>query len=106
MALISSYDVDDRVRLGNHSSNPNTAPFTTVAGVPTDPTTVTLVVKEPDGTLTTYTYPATLSKESTGRFYTDITLDAAGLWSYRLTGTGAVVAVEEGQLHARQRVAA
>jgi hypothetical protein len=35
-----------------------------------------------------------------------VTLDQAGLWTYRLAGTGAVVAVEEGVLHARKSVAA
>jgi hypothetical protein len=101
--MIHSYDVGDRVRLGNHSTNTATGPFTTVGGAVTDPTTITLTVQKPDTTETAYTYAlATLSKESTGRYYVDVTLDQAGLWSYRLAGTGAVIAVEEAQLHVRK----
>jgi hypothetical protein len=105
---IRSYDTNDRVRLGNHSSVSGTAAFTTVGGVATDPTAVVLTVKEPDGTSTAYTWPspATLSKEATGRFYVDVTLDLPGLWAYRLEGTGAVVATEEGVLHVRKSVVA
>lgn len=105
---IASYDEDDRVRLGNHSTNTATAPFRTVGGVDTDPSDVALTVREPDGTQTVYRFPtpgageSLLSKETTGRFYADVTLDAAGLWTYRLAGTGAVVAVEEAQLHVRK----
>jgi hypothetical protein len=105
MALIQTYDKSDRVRLGNHSTNTNTAPFTTVGGVATDPTAVVLTVRKPDGTVTAYTWPspATLSKEATGRFYVDVTLDASGLWAYELAGTGAVQAVEQGRLYVRSR---
>lgn len=105
---IRSYDTDDRVRLGNHSTNTATGPFTTVGGVVTDPTDVVLTVGEPDGTATVYRYPTPgvgetlLTRESAGRFYADVTLDAAGLWAYRLAGTGAVVAAEEGMLHVRK----
>jgi hypothetical protein len=99
---IRSYSVGSRVRLGNHSSNTDTAAFTTVGGVATDPTAVTLVAEKPDQTSTTYTYAGlTLSKETTGRYYVDVTLDQAGLWTYRMAGTGAVVATMEHQLHVR-----
>jgi hypothetical protein len=111
MAIVS-YDHGDRVRLGNHSGTTATAPFTTVGGVATDPTEVVLTVKAPDGTTTVYRWPTPgvgetlLSKEATGRFYADVTLSAAGLWAYRLAGTGAVVATEEGVLHVRRSVVA
>jgi hypothetical protein len=110
--MIVSYDVSDRVRLGNHSGNTSTAAFTTVGGVATDPTEVVLTVREPDGTLAVYRWPtpgvgeSALSKETTGRFYADVGLDAAGLWAYRVEGTGAVVASEEGMLHVRKSVVA
>jgi hypothetical protein len=109
---ILSYDTNDRVRLGNHSAVSGTAAFTTVGGVATDPTDTALTVLEPDGTSTVYRYPtpgvgeSLLSKEDTGRFYADVTLDQAGLWRYRLAGTGAVVATEEGVLHVRRSVVA
>ena len=102
---ISSYDTGDVVRLGNHSTNTATAAFTDALGVATDPSVVTLVVDKPDGTTTTtYTYggsPA-LSKETTGRYYVDVTIDQAGLWAYRLAGTGTAQAADEGQFHVRK----
>jgi hypothetical protein len=100
---IHSYDVGDIVRLGNHSTNTDTAAFTDASGVATDPTTVTLVLDKPDGTTTTYTYlgnPALL-KETTGRYYVDVALTLAGLWYYRLAGTGTVQAAAEGVLNVR-----
>lgn len=101
---ITSYDVGDRMRLGNHSSNTSTGAISDVNGDPVDPTDITLVVREPDGTSTTYAFngsPA-LNKENTGRYYADVTLDAAGLWKYRLAWTGAAIGAEEGVLHVRK----
>ena len=105
---IASYDLGDRVRLGNHSSNTNTGAITDVNGDAVDPTDITMVVKEPDGTATTYTFNGTptLSKENTGRYYVDVTLDAAGLWAYTLAWTGAAVGAESGMLHVRKSVTA
>lgn len=60
----------------------------------TDPTTVTLIVEDPDGTQTTYTYAlGTVTKESTGVYYKVLgttILTKIGWWIYRWTGTGAV----------------
>lgn len=100
---LHSYDIGDVVRLGNHSTNTDTAAFSDASGVVTDPTVVTLALKKPDGTTTTYTYngaPA-LSKESTGRYYVDVPLTDAGRWYYRLVGTGTVQAAAEGVLNVR-----
>lgn len=105
---IASYDVGDRARLGNHTSNTSTGAITDLTGAAADPTVITLTTREPDGTLTVYTHggsPA-LQKETTGRYYVDVTLDAEGLWTYRLVGTGAVVVAEEGVLHVRKQVTA
>jgi len=105
---ITSYDVGDRVRLGNHSSNTATTAILDADGAPVDPAQVSLIVTEPDGTSTTYTQagPDVLAKESTGRYYVDVTLDAAGLWAYALVGAGTAVFREEAQLHARKSVTA
>jgi hypothetical protein len=105
---ITAYDYGDRVRLGNHSGNTATGAITDVAGVAVDPTDITLVTREPSGELTTYTHNGTppLSKETTGRYYVDVTLDAEGLWSYRMAWTGAAVGAEEAQLYVRKRVTA
>lgn len=107
MSLIASYDVGDQPRIGNHTGSGADA-FTDAAGTATDPSTsVTLQVVKPGGTSTTYTYSGSpaLFKETTGRYYVDVILDASGLWSYRLLGVGtSIQTAAEGQLHVRARV--
>lgn len=67
----------------------------TVSGTNTDPTTITLEVKDPSNNTDTYTYAATqITKDATGKFSKIITFDEAGWWTYEWTGTGAVIAVE------------
>ena len=53
----------------------------------TDPTTITFVMLEPDGTKTTYTYalnPTVLVKDATGKYYVDYTIDQAGIHKFPL----------------------
>src|SRR3954467_12903300 len=63
---------------------------------PTDPTTVTLTVTDPDGTAVTYTYPATIVKVSTGVYTKDVSCPKPGQWQYVWTGTGTVSDVSDG----------
>lgn len=103
-------DIGDRDRIGNAAINPATGqPLADppsafhVEGADTDPTSVTLTVQQPDGVLLIYGWPApgvsgTLTREAVGRFYADVTYTLAGNWDYRLEGTGAVVAAEEGRV--------
>lgn len=96
---MSVYDVGDTVRVwGTYKA----ATFAVASGVPsatyalTDPTTVSLVVQQPDGTRTTYTYAGgTVTKHSAGVFYRDIALDMPGEWTIRWVGTGAAAATDE-----------
>lgn len=82
---MTSYDKGDLVRL--------TVAFTDLGGTAADPTTVTLSVRDPAGTITTYTYAgAQVIKEATGAFYYDLALSTVGVYTYRWTGTGAVQA--------------
>lgn len=68
----------------------------TAAGTPADPTAVVLVVTNPAGTPTTYTYAlAQVVKDSTGNYHYDITVSTEGQWFYSWTGTGAVIAGTE-----------
>lgn len=103
-------DIGDLERIGNPSQDTSSAAFTTLAGTPTDPISVTLVVQKPDGTQLVYGWPSagangTLTRESAGRFYFDVLLDQSGKWQFRLSGTGAVTAASEGSLRVqRQRV--
>lgn len=89
------YDVGDSVRV--------TGTFT-VASVVTDPTTVTLEVKDPSGNVATYTYALSeVTRSGTGVFYKDLTIDEAGIWTYRWSGTGAVVSAGEEWLEVRRK---
>jgi hypothetical protein len=86
---VNSYQVGDQIRL--------TATFTNSALAVADPTTVTCQVKlRYIGTSTTYTYPATITKDSTGVYHVDVIPTNEGIWDYRWVGTGTVVAAEEG----------
>jgi hypothetical protein len=63
-----------------------------VDGTPTDPTTITLAVTDPQGAATPYTFAAAeITKLSTGVYRKDIACSIAGTWTYRWTGTGTVV---------------
>lgn len=62
----------------------------------TDPTTVTLKVKDPSGNVDTYTYGAgEVTKSATGVYYKDIMPDEVGHWVYRWIGTGTAAGVSE-----------
>lgn len=92
--MANSYDINDLPR--------TTATFT-VSGVATDPTTVTLKVKDPSGNTDTYTYALSqITKSSTGVYYKNIPIDEAGDWWYRWEGAGAVVAAYEGYFRVRR----
>jgi len=92
---ISVYDVGDVVRVS--------CTFST-ADVLTDPTTITLCVKTPNGTIHEYTYAAgTVLKGAPGVFYKDVSIDASGTWTYRWVGTGTVATAEEGQFLVRNQ---
>lgn len=63
-------------------------------GLPTDPSTVTLKVRDPSGDVEEYTDGAAeLTKENTGVFSKTLSPDKAGTWSYVWEGTGAVDAI-------------
>lgn len=83
---MASYNIGDDAKL--------TATFLDSTGANIDPATVSLKVKDPTGTTTTFVYPTNISKVTTGVYtYTqDCTL--AGLWKYRWysTGTGKAAA--------------
>jgi len=84
-----TYDVGDVARLS--------VTFTSLAGVLADPTVVTLTVQAPDNAQTT---PA-VTHDSTGKYHYDLSITQSGVYLYRYVGTGAVAAVEEGQITVR-----
>lgn len=94
MFSLNSYVYQTEVRL--------TSAFS-VNGIATDPTTVTLKIKKPDGTVVTFTYPASIAKDSVGNYHYDympptIAADpsAIGKYTWRWDGTGTVKAADEG----------
>lgn len=89
--MTNFYDRGDVVRL--------TANFTNLSNTATDPTAVALRVKQPDGTVVVYNYPATIAKDSTGQYHYDLSIAESGDYYYRYEGTGAVQAAAEGLFH-------
>ena len=70
---------------------------TDLADAAADPTEVTLQVRDPDATTTTYTYGGgTVTKSTTGSYYYDLTVDTPGVYLFRWAATGAYVAAEAG----------
>lgn len=73
--------------------------FTNAAGVPTDPTTITVSTINPTGAAsqTNYVYPTTgLTRTSAGVYELQFTATMAGVWIIRAVGTGAVAQVVQG----------
>lgn len=76
-----------------------TGTFRDDAGAAADPTTITLEVTNPTGTVTTLTYAGgDLTRTDTGIYTHRLDLDTPGTWHYRWEGTGAVTAVFAGFL--------
>ena len=79
-------------------------------GVPTDPGTVTLTVRDPQRTLTTYTYgvDAALMKVDVGDYYLDLEIgtddDVEGQWVYAWRGTSPCRASDEGEFIVRPSI--
>lgn len=104
MAMPPRFPYGSLVTMGNHSSltviDPVTGlpvqvgAFKNAAGVATDPTSATLLVRSPDGVLATYSWPSVLpqplTRETIGRFYVDRLVTQYGVWRWVLDGDGAV----------------
>jgi hypothetical protein len=62
-----------------------------VVGTPTDPTTISLIVTDPDGVATTYTHAGgTVTKSGTGAYTKDVSCAStvSGIWTAVWVGTG------------------
>lgn len=54
-----------------------------------DPTTVTLIIRDPSGNEVSYTYSGgQLTRESTGVYYYNLQIDEDGNWYFRWKSTG------------------
>jgi hypothetical protein len=69
--------------------------FTDKDGAAIAPTTVTLKVRNPAGTVQTVTADSTITL---GEYVGEFDLDAVGIWFYRWTGAGNVAVAAEGKL--------
>jgi hypothetical protein len=71
--------------------------FTDIAGVATDATIARLKVVNPAGTVTSVTYPGTVTKAATGSYYYDQAFATAGdwRWFWEFEVSGSIVAVSE-----------
>ena len=86
-------DVGKIVRLG--------ATFTPAGGVPTNPTSVALVVRAPDGAGGWVTTSPAPVSEGAGVYHYDYQPAQAGYHTYRWSGTGVVTTAEEGRFYVR-----
>lgn len=71
-----------------------------VADVLTDPGAITLKIKDPAATITTYTFAlGTVTRAALGSYSKILALATAGRWHYRWEGTAAAAGVEENALN-------
>lgn len=89
--MSSEYGINDQARL--------ISTFTDINGNLSDPTAVTLTVRDPSGVETTYTWVSNaIVRDSLGVFHYDLLVTLAGIYDYRWAGTGAVQVESEGSL--------
>jgi hypothetical protein len=90
------YDVSDKIRV--------TMSFYLVDEdgnqVLMSPTNITLSIKKPDKTVTTY-QKTDLTEQETGIFYLEFVVDQVGTWHYRADSSGVVNAGGESSFRAR-----
>ena len=76
-----------------------------VLNVNTDPSTITLQVQSPSGVTTSYTYAgAQVTKEGTGIYYYNLSVNEAGWWVYQWTGTGTVEVVQGNKILVKENL--
>jgi hypothetical protein len=91
--IMANYDIGDLVRL--------TGTFT-VQDVLTDPSTITLRIKDPAGVEIEFTYAGGgIVRDGVGVYHYDAEIDLSGFWTYRWEGGGAVVTAGEKRLYVR-----
>lgn len=96
---VNEYDIGDSVRISVSTA--------TDAGVPTDPTALTVRYKVAGGTAVVKMYgvDSEVVKDSSGEFHMDIDLTSdmnGALVKYRWVATGAVKGADEGAFKVRQ----
>ena len=90
----NNYNIGDAPRID--------AIFADAAGAYIDPTSVVVTIKpDQSSTITTWTYPAStqIVRDSVGMYHFLIPLTMAGLWFYKVVGTGAIPLAKNGSLY-------
>lgn len=92
---VTTYDVDDQIRLGSTFK---------INTTPTDPTVITFTYRPPTGASVTFTHgvDAELNKSGTGVYFVDLIVTSPGQWAYRWKGTGTVNTAEQAELNVRE----
>lgn len=86
--MVGPYDIGDQPII--------TGTFEDVDGTPTDPTAITIIVREPDGTETGYDQSdATNPSVGVWSFQIPSALDSCGIWTVKFFGTATLVAAQE-----------
>lgn len=95
MTTVNSYFIGEKVRVS--------VSFTNSDDALTDPDTVTLNIRNPDGDLQQVLYsPGDIVRVGTGLYRYDIApADVGGYWHYRWEGVGTVEAAHEATFYCR-----
>ena len=98
--MANTYDIGDLVRV--------TGTFTNAAGTATDPAVVKFSYRDPSENITTLTYgtDAAVVKSATGIYYSDVSIDEAGVWWFRWFSTGTGQAAGESWVDVRKQYTA
>lgn len=93
--MANTYDIGDMVRM--------TFKFSTAAGVPIDPSTMTVRLRVNAAAAVIYTYSVDVAvvKDSVGEYHLDYITLASGSHRYEGNGTGAATASEPGYFAVR-----
>ena len=92
--MAASFDVGDVARIQTVVTNSG--------GTLVDPSEVLLYLAPPTGSVGTYTYSGgAVQKQSTGTYYYNGTVTAAGYWNVRWVGTGAADFADQSRYFAR-----
>lgn len=76
--------------------------FTNSGGAVIDPTTITLYLEQPSGSVGTHTYASgSVIRSAAGTYTFNGTATAAGYWCARWVGDGAAVAAQQGRYFVR-----
>jgi hypothetical protein len=74
--------------------------FADLNGTPTNPSTVVLTIQDPAGTQTT----PSAANDGAGLYHYDLALALSGIYRFKWTGSGAINAVEEGEIAVKESI--